>query len=124
LAEYLSTLGLAHIQKSINGIFEQSNKLLQNIAGRAIPTPPLMGIIFNRVRYVTGGTSNEEAIMEQIRGRYKDVVFTNYISQSTLIPQRAEQKVPIALSGYAADHKYEQQVRKVAEEFYDRITRP
>jgi len=27
-------------------------------------------------------------------------------------------------SGYAADRKYEEQIRKVAEEFYDRITRP
>jgi chromosome partitioning protein len=70
LAEYLSTLGLAHIQKSITGIFEQSNQLLQNIAGHSMNAPPLMGIIFNRVRYLTGGTSNEEEIMAQIRRRY------------------------------------------------------
>jgi chromosome partitioning protein len=124
LPEYLSTLGLAHIQKSIAGIYEQSNELLKNLAGHSIEAPSLTGIIFNRVRYEMRGTSNEEAIMTQIRGRYGDTVFTNWVSQSTLIPERAEQKIPIALSGYAVDRKYEQQVRSVAEEFYDRITQP
>jgi chromosome partitioning protein len=122
--EYLSTLGLAHIQKSITGIFEQSNQLLKNISGHSIDAPSLMGIIFNRVRYKARGTSNEEAIMSQIRARYGDTVFEHWVSQSTLIPERAEQKVPIALSGYATDRDYEQQVRSVAEEFYERITRP
>ncbi len=124
LAEYLSTLGLAHIQKSINGIFDQSNKLLQNIGGGSITAPSLMGIIFNRIRYKTRGTSNEETIMAQIRSAYKDAVFDHWVSQSAQFPQRAEQKIPIALSGYAADQIYERQVRQVAEEFYDRITRP
>jgi chromosome partitioning protein len=124
LAEYLSTLGLAHIQKSIDGIFQQSNQLLQSIGGGSMLSPSLLGIIFNRVRYETGGTSNEEAIMAGIRARYTDLVFQHRISLSTQIAQRAEQKVPIALSGYAADRRYEQQMRNVAEEFYERITRP
>lgn len=124
LPEYLSTLGLAHIQKSITGIFDQSNELLKNLSGHSIGAPSLTGIIFNRVRYEARGTSNEEAIMSLIRQKYNDTVFTHWVSQSTLIPERAEQKVPIALSGYAVDRKYEQQVRNVAEEFYDRITRP
>jgi chromosome partitioning protein len=124
LAEYLSTLGLAHIQKSINGIFDQANHVLESIGGVTIDTPKLIGIIFNQVRYRTGGTSKEESIMKSIRASYGDLVFSNFVSQSTQIAGRPEEKIPIALSGYAADQKYEQQVRKVAEEFYDRITRP
>jgi chromosome partitioning protein len=124
LAEYLSTLGLAHIQKSINGIFDQANQVLASIAGGAVTPPSLLGIIFNRLRYATGGTSNEDSIMSRIRKTYGDAVFANFVSQSTQIAGRSEEKVPIALSGYAADRKYEEQMRKVAEEFYDRITRP
>ena len=124
LAEYLSTLGLAHIQKSITGIFEQANQFLQGISGASIAAPSLMGIIFNRIRYVSGGTSNEKSIMERIKDEYGDAVFGHYVSQSTQIAGRAEEKVPIALSGYAADRKYEQQMREVAEEFYERVTRP
>lgn len=124
LAEYLSTLGLAHIQKSIDGIFLQSNQLLQSIGGSSIGAPSLLGIIFNRVRYGTYGTSNEETIMARIRAQYADVVFQHQVSLSTQIADRPAQKVPIALSGYAADRRYEQQMRNVAEEFYERITRP
>jgi len=123
LAEYLSTLGLAHIQKSISGIFNKANERL-NPLGVSIAAPSLMGIIFNRLRYVTGGTSNEESIMKRIRETYGDIVFSNWVSQSTQIAERPEQKVPIALSGYAADRRYEQQIRQLAQEFYERITRP
>lgn len=83
-----------------------------------------MGIVFNRLRYLSGGTSNEQSILTRIRATYGDAVFANWVSQSTQIAGRAEEKVPIALSGYAADRKYEDQMRKVAEEFYERITRP
>ena len=124
LAEYLSTLGLAHIQKVITGIFDQANQIVANIAGGSITTPSLMGIIFNRLRYATGGTSSEESIIVRIRKTYGDVVFSNFVSQSTQFASRAKEKVPIALSGYAADRKYEEQMRKIAEEFYERITRP
>jgi chromosome partitioning protein len=124
LAEYLSTLGLSHIQKSITGIFDQANQFLSSIAGGSIAAPSLMGIIFNRLRYAGGGTSNEESIMARIRATYRGAVFSHWVSQSTQIAARAEEKVPIALSGYAADRKYEQQMRDIAEEFYERITRP
>jgi chromosome partitioning protein len=124
LAEYLSTLGLAHIQKSITGIFDQASQLLAKLSGNSIPAPALLGIIFNRLRYAGRGTSNEESIMTRIRQKYGSAVFDNFVSQSTQIAGRAEEKVPIALSGYAADQQYESQMRKVAEEFYDRITRP
>lgn len=124
LAEYLSTIGLAHIQKSITGIFDEANQVLGSVGGTAIGAPTMIGIVFNRIRYATGGTSNEESIMRRIRATYGDLVFSNFVSQSTQIAARAEEKVPIALSGYAADRKYEEQVRKVAEEFYDRMTRP
>jgi chromosome partitioning protein len=123
LAEYLSTLGLAHIQKSIAGIFRQSNEL-RSVGGASISAPSLMGIIFNRIRYENRGTSNEEAIMSRIRDNYDGIVFERWVSQSTLIPARAEEKVPIAFSGYAEDRKYEQQIRELAGEFFDRVTRP
>jgi chromosome partitioning protein len=83
LAEYLSTLGLAHIQKSISGIFEQVNEVLASISGGSITAPSLMGIIFNRLRYVSGGTSNEQSIMSKIRTTYGDAVFAHWVSQST-----------------------------------------
>ncbi len=126
LAEYLSTLGIAHIQKSVGTVFDEARKLLDDVGskGAVLSNPSLLGIIFNRIRYLTGGTSDEEGIMNQIRSRYPNLVFKNFVSQSTQIASRPESKIPIAVSGYAADRKYEDQLKTLAEEFYDRVTRP
>lgn len=123
LAEYLSTLGLAHIQKEIKSLFGNCNKALASI-GAHIPPPNFLGIIFNRLATTSGGTNAEARTMESIKAKYSDLVFKNFVSKSTQIAQRAEEKIPIALSGFAADKKYEEQMRKVAAEFYDRVTSP
>lgn len=126
LAEYLSTLGIAHIQKSVVEVFADARKLLEDIGSErsALSEPKLLGIVFNRVRYLTHGTSDEEGIMRQIRSRYPNLVFDSFVPQSTQIASRPESKIPIAVSGYAADRQYEERLRPVAEEFYDRVTRP
>jgi chromosome partitioning protein len=51
LAEYLLTLGIAHIQKSVNSIFADASRLLADIGstGSQLGQPDLAGIIFNRL---------------------------------------------------------------------------
>lgn len=121
LAEYLSTLGIAHIQASIDSVFAAAN----NVIGAAtFKKPALAGIIFNKVRYLAGGTQSQEDYMTRIRTKYPGEVFTSYVSQSDKIAQRPAQSEPIALSDYAVDQKYAEQIHAVAEEFYERITRP
>lgn len=126
LAEYLSTLGIAHIQKSVADIFSDAQALLADAGVNTAPfnEPKLLGIIFNRVRYMDRGTGNEEDTMRRIRDMYPGKVFDVFVPQSTSIADRPEQKIPIAVSGYAADARYEERLRKAAEEFYDRVTRP
>jgi len=121
LAEYLSTLGIAHIQGSIDSVFVSANNI---IGATAFTKPSLAGIIFNKVRYLGGGTQSQEDYMTRIRAKYPDTVFKAFVSQSDKIAQRPAQSEPIALSDYAVDQKYADQVHAVAEEFYDRITRP
>ena len=121
LAEYLSTLGIAHIQASIDAVFSSAN----NIIGAGVfKKPSLAGIVFNKVRYLSGGTQSQEDFMSRIRAKYPESVFKSYVSQSDKIAQRPAQSEPIALSDYAVDQKYADQIHAVAEEFYDRITRP
>lgn len=121
LAEYLSTLGIAHIQKSVNGLFDSANKTLGQIS---FNKPTLAGVIFNRLRYLTGGTGNERKWLDKIKSEYGDLVFNTEIPQSQKIAERPEQREPIALSDYAADEQYSNRIHKAAEEFYERITRP
>ncbi len=123
LAEYLSTLGIAHIQKSINTLFDNANKIFE-FDKKAFNKPKLAGVIFNRLRYLTGGTGNEEKWLKKIRSEYGDLIFNTLIPQSQKIAERPEQSEPIALSDYAADAQYSGRIHKLAEEFYERITRP
>jgi chromosome partitioning protein len=122
-AEYLSTLGIAHIQKSINNLFNSANSDFE-LDKPAFKKPELVGVIFNRLRFLTGGTSNEEKRLKRIRSEYGDQIFDTTIPQSQKIAERPEQSEPIALSDYAADRDYTTRIHKAAEEFYDRITRP
>jgi len=126
LAEYLSTLGIAHIQNSVNGLFDDARQILSSIGaqGNSLSTPELVGIIFNRIRYRTGGTATEDFFVRKFSNMYGAKVFKTAVPQSTKFAERPQQKVPIAVSGYADDRVYEERVRQVAEEFYDRITRP
>lgn len=117
LAEYLSTVGMAHIQRSIEDIFGKANQPLESFGTSAVP-PPLKGIIFNRIRNL----ANEITIMQEIRNEYGEMVFNGHVSQSTRIAERAYQRIPIAFSGYAIDRRYEEEIRGVAQEFHDRIT--
>ena len=123
LAEYLSTLGIAHIQKSINDLFDNANQIFE-FDQKAFNKPKLAGVIFNRLRYLTGGTGNEEKWLKKIRAEYGDLIFDTAIPQSQKIAERPEQSEPIALSDYAADAQYSGRIHKLAEEFYERITRP
>ncbi len=123
LAEYLSTLGIAHIQKSINALFDNANQIFE-FDQKAFNKPELAGVIFNRLRYLTGGTGNEEKWLKKIKSEYGDLIFDTAIPQSQKIAERPEQSEPIALSDYAADSQYSGRIHKLAEEFYERITRP
>ena len=121
LAEYLSTLGIAHIQSSIDRVFQEANSVVDTPTYK---TPNLVGIIFNRVRYLSGGTGSERDYMSRITQLYPKLTFRGFVSQSTKIAERPAQSEPIALSDYSSDQEYVRQINALAEEFYDRITRP
>lgn len=124
LAEYLSTLGIAHIQRSVDQIFSDANRTLAGFGAPSVRGPQAVGIIFNRLRTLVGGTYSQEDIIGRIDRAYPGMVFETKMPQSDKIPQRAESKIPIAVSGYAADRQYEQRLADLASEFYDRLTRP
>ncbi len=126
LAEYLSTLGIAHIHKSVASIFSDASKLLADIGstGNPLSPPSLAGIIFNRIRSIYSGTYSQEDVIRRVSNDYPNMVFNARVPQSDKIAVRAEQKIPIAVSGYAVDRQYEDRMAEAATEFYERLTRP
>lgn len=124
MPDYLSTIGIAVLKSAVNDFKRRVNERLK-ILRMTFPGPEIKGIVFNRVRYRTGGTSQEEKMMAQIENDpdYAGLVFRPpaRVSFSTKISERSESHVPIAISGYVADSDYEAQIRAVADEFRKRV---
>jgi len=120
MPEYLSTLGIETIISAIGSWSQSINATLSRYGG-SFKGPELRGIIFNRVRTLSGGTKSQEAIMADVRRKYGNLVFTSYVSQTDRIAVRAEVNIPIVLSVSSGDDAYRQQIRAVAEEFLKRV---
>ncbi len=120
MPEYPSALGISEIERAVKRIVDEMNR---SIAGfGSLEAPEIKGILFNRVRTLTGGTQYQESVMARVREQWPGKVFESFISHSDKIVHSAEpSKLPIAISGYAADEAYEDQLKRCAEEFMDRI---
>lgn len=93
---------------------------MKHFGAKGIEVPKIIGIIFNRVKYHTHGTTYQEEVMKRMKEEYPGKVFQSYVSESDKIAQRGEMKIPIAISGYALDKNYEKQLSDCAEEFIRR----
>ncbi|MEM0348936.1 MAG: AAA family ATPase [Candidatus Caldarchaeum sp.] len=120
--EYLSTIGIALILRVIKEIVHEINEDLKSLGvGGHYAGPEIAGMIFNFVKYVTGGTKSQDSIINAVKNQYGNLVFENYLSESTKLAERPREKIPIAVSGYAADRNYEKQLKEITKEFLQRI---
>ena len=122
LPEYFSVRGISLIETQIGRMMEQVNKNLIRFGADPIPGPIMGGIIFNRIKYVTGGTIAQQNWMSQVRRTYPNVTFDNYVAETVRIAE-ASYTGPITFSEGSGDQKYVNQLRMVAEEFFDKVVR-
>lgn len=122
MPDYLSTIGIGVLENAVSDFTRRVNERLK-LLHTSFQGPTIKGIVFNRIRYRSGGTAQEESIIERIERQYPALVFQPpaRVSFSTKISERSEVGVPIAISGYAADRDYEAQIRAVADEFQRRV---
>ncbi len=118
--EFLSSLGIALIQSTIKDTIKEVNDDLSSFGAKGIEAPKIIGIIFNRVKYATHGTTYQQEVMNRMKEEYPGMVFQSYVSESGKIAERGEDKIPIAISGYARDRIYETQLFDCAKEFIRR----
>ncbi|MFB3786686.1 MAG: ParA family protein [bacterium] len=120
MPEYLSTLGISEVERAVRQVVDEINQYIQGFC--TFKGPEMKGIIFNRVHYRTGGTNYQESMMDRVREQWPDLVFDHFVSQSDKLSQSSEpSRYPIAISGYAADRVYENQLKACAEEFMLRL---
>ena len=120
LPEYFSVRGIGLIETQIDKMMEQINNNLVRFGAAPVSGPVMRGIIFNRIRYVTGGTISQENWMTQVRRTYPDVTFNNFVAESVRVAE-ASWTGPITFSQRAADQRYVDQLRNVGLEFFDQV---
>ena len=120
LPEYFSVRGIALIGTQIENMMGQVNRNLVRFGAQAIEGPVLRGIIFNRIRYVTGGTIAQENWMSQVRRTYPSVTFHHFVAESVRVAE-ASYTGPITFSERAVDQRYVDQLLEVSEEFFDKV---
>ena len=120
LPEYFSVRGIGLIETQIDKMMDQVNNNLVRFGANPVSGPVMRGIIFNRVRTVSGGTIAQENWMTQVRRAYPAVTFDNFVSNSVRLAE-ASHDGPITLSHLSGDQQYVGQLLSVAEEFFDKV---
>ena len=120
LPEYFSVRGIDLIETQIGEMMTQVNNNLVRFGAKPVAGPIMRGIIFNRIKYVSGGTIAQENWMTQVRRAYPNVTFDNFVAESVKVAE-ASWNEPITFSERSGDQRYVEQLLKVAEEFFDKV---
>ena len=120
LPEYFSVRGIGLIENQIGKMLGQINNNLVRFGVNPIAGPIMRGIIFNRVKYVSRGTIDQENWMSQVRRQYPDVTFDNFVAETVKVAE-ASWTGPITLSQRSGDQNYVDELLKVSEEFFDKV---
>ncbi len=123
LPEYFSVRGIGLIETQIHNMIGQVNKNLSRFGASQITGPIMRGIIFNRIRYRSGGTIAQENWMSAVRRIHPSVTFDNFVAETVRIAE-ASNEGPITFSDRTGDKPYVEQLIRVAEEFFDKVVRP
>ena len=118
--EYFSVRGIGLIQTNIGNMMSQVNHNLTRFGAAPVPGPIMRGIIFNKIKYVSGATIDQQNWMQSVHRDYKDVTFDNFVSESVRVAE-ASYRGPISFSNRSPDQSYAGQLEAVGEEFFDRV---
>jgi chromosome partitioning protein len=121
LPEFLSIVGIGLIRRIVDDISKEIRKDIEPFGG-LFQGPQIKGIIFNRVRYGPSGILYDQKLnMENVKRQYADITFANYVSETVKFPEKLRTKMPISISGYADDRRYEGELRAVIQEFIAKV---
>ena len=120
LPEYLSVRGIDLIRNQVDQMMGQVNHNLERFGASPVDGPVMRGIVFNRVRYVSGGTIAQETYINQVRREFPALTFDSFVAESVRVAE-ASATAPITFSNRVADQNYVTQLKQVAEEFFDKV---
>lgn len=102
--DYLSTLGIDYLIRSVNGLIGDYNDFAKVAAGRAIAQidPLILGVVFTMIQEYGGvPISSQRPFMDQVRRLGGVAVFDAHIKRNdTLFAAAPQYGIPVVLNGY------------------------
>ena len=127
LPDYLSTLGIALIQRQVDRFVAGMRRTFE-VIGATYDQPRLLGILFNRVRVLEFGPplrlpKVQEQAIQGVRNTpgCAGLVFRRFITESVAVSEAPEGKVPISVSPDRKVRPIQDQFRRVTEELLERL---
>ncbi|GBU25010.1 cobyrinic acid a,c-diamide synthase [Fibrobacteria bacterium R8-3-H12] len=126
--DYLSTLGIEYLQKSVNKLVKDYNEYSQygNEREESID-PQILGVVFTMIQIYNGAPiqSQQQFISQTKRSKNMPVpVFDNYIiTNNTIYADAPQTGIPVILNSYSnTSHSANvSQIRDFAEEFASKV---
>jgi chromosome partitioning protein len=104
--DYLSTLGIDYLMRSVNDLIDDYNDYANLDQGIHVDTidPKVLGVVFTMIQEYAGGPiSAQRTFMNQVRARGELSVFEGYIKRNdTLFADAPQTGIPVVLRGYAS----------------------
>jgi len=116
--DYLSTLGISYLQRSVNGLVKEFNEYSQLEDDEQTIAPEIMGVVFTMIQYM-----NEQPIAAQRQfmaavKRDGVPVFDNFFRENkSIFADAPQQLIPVVLNQY--NNQTHSQVVSEIEEFVD-----
>jgi chromosome partitioning protein len=100
--DFLSTLGILYLRKSVKRFVKEYNNFSQGIENEEPINPRIIGVVFTMIQMRNGEPiKSQQHYIEYIK-RYEIPVFDNYVIENNTIFARASQDgIPVSLTTYS-----------------------
>jgi chromosome partitioning protein len=102
--DYLSTLGIDYLIRSVNSLIKDYNDFASVDGGGSVAKidPKVLGVVFTMIQEYGGGPiGSQRPFMDRVRRMPGLSVFTSYIKRNdTLFAAAPESGIPVVLNGY------------------------
>jgi chromosome partitioning protein len=100
--DYLSTLGIDYLQRSVKTLVKDYNDFCQGIAGEETVNPQIIGVVFTMIQMYGGNPIQSQQQFIYQTKRLDIPVFENYIvANNTIYADAPQNGVPVILNSYS-----------------------
>jgi chromosome partitioning protein len=100
--DYLSTLGIEYLQRSVNSLVKDYNDFSQGIENEETINPQIIGVVFTMIQLYGGVPIQSQQQFIQQTKRLRISVFDNHvIANNTIYADAPQNGIPVVLNSYS-----------------------